>query len=293
MVTFLHYPVRGQQVVTAIAKQGAFACLRVWCVVSCSLVAGTAAAADQRAGGYVEAGASWLYFNYQETGSAGQVLNEETGDIPGVYVAWSSVFGSYAWARLEASYASHSVTYEGQTQAGAPLTTSTHERLIHYDGRVGGQWLQTAIAVRPFLSVRYQRWDREIQPTASSLALNEYYRWWEAGVGVESCGSGWSWAAEVCLDLGVFRTTAAEVEVALGSDPDNYPVLEPGDGSGYRVQLRWSPPASSHLVVSLFHAAWDFDRSDSELVRLGFAQLRIREPASEASRQGVRVALRF
>lgn len=278
----------------AVAKQWSVNQLLAGCLGLMPLAAAaTVAGPDRSAGGYVEVGASWFYFDYQETGDAGQVLNEETGDIPGVYIAWSPDLGSRLWLRLEASYASHSLTYDGQTQAGAPLTTSTHERLIHYDGRVGGQWFQGNLAVRPYLSARYQRWDREIQPTPTTLGLNEYYRWWEAGAGVESCSHGWSWAAEACLDLGVFRTTAAEVEVALGNDPDNYPVLEPGGGSGYRVQLRWSPPALSQLVVSLYHAAWDFERSDSELVNLGLARLRIHEPASEASRQGIRVALRF
>lgn len=241
----------------------------------------------------LEVGASWVYFHYQEEDQNGQTLNKETGDIPGVYLAWRPSVGRYFWGRLEASYASHTVDYDGQTQAGAPLTTTTHERLIHYDGRLGAAWEYQGLQLQPYLSARYQRWDREIQPTTVTGGLNEYYRWWEAGGGVEGCASRLDWASEVCLDLGGFRTLDGEVEVALGNDPDNYPVLHQGDGAGYRVQLRWSPPQWSRLVVTLYHAAWTFERSDSESVRLGFAQFRITEPASEASRQGVRVALRF
>ncbi|SFM36413.1 hypothetical protein SAMN04487963_2246 [Marinobacter zhejiangensis] len=242
---------------------------------------------------FLEVGATWFYFDYQEESDSGQVLNKETGDIPGVFIAWTPTLGSHAWGRLEAGYASHSVEYDGQTQAGVPLTTQTHQRLIHYEARFGGEWRGGELGLRPYLAARYQRWDREIQPTGFSLGLNEDYRWWELGGGIAACTSSLSWASDLCLDLGVFRTTRGEVEVALGNDPDNYPVLEQGDGTGYRVQLQWSPQALPRLLVSLYHAAWDFERSNTELVRVGFAQLRIREPASESSRQGVRVALRF
>lgn len=277
-----------------VANQGTVLWLLTGCLLQLPLATGAVAGAEVvEAVEVIEIGASWSYVEYQEQGDSGQTLNEESGDIPGLYLAWTPAFGPHAWGRLEAGYASHNITYDGQTQAGVPLTTTTHARLIHYDGRIGGQWQQGPVVLRPYLFARYQRWDRAIQPTGTSLGLTEYYRWWEAGAGLEGCGNGMVWASELCLDLGLFRTIDGEVEVALGNDPADYPVLQPGDSTGYRAQLRWSPPGLSQLVVSVYHEAWDFKRSPSETVNLGFAQLRIREPASDTRRQGVRVALRF
>lgn len=241
----------------------------------------------------LEFGATWFQFDYQEQDTGGAVLNEESGGVPGLFLAWQPTLGDLVWGRLEAGYASHTVDYDGQTQAGAPLTTRTHQRLIHYDGRLGLRFRQDRVEWRPYAAARYQRWDRAIQPTPVSLGLDEYYRWWEAGAGLQACAVGLEWAAELCLDLNGFRTVSGEVEVALGAIGAGNPELQLGDSDGYRLQLSWSPKAVPAFGVTLFREEWSFGRSNSVLVNQGGLLFRITEPASETVRQGLRASLKF
>lgn len=241
----------------------------------------------------LEVGATWFDFEYEEQGTDGAVLNKESGDVPGLYLAWQPGFGELVWGRLEAGYASHSVAYDGQTQAGAPLATTTHQRLIHYDGRLGLHLYQGRVAWRPYLAARYQRWDRAIQPTSLSLGLDEDYRWWEAGAGLQACALELSWAAELCLDLQGFRTVSGEVEVGLDSLGAENPTLALGDSDGFRTQLTWSPRPWPRLGLAVFYEQWSFGRSNTETVTLGTAVLRVTEPASDTVRQGLRAFFRF
>ncbi|MDX1756123.1 MAG: hypothetical protein R3175_08705 [Marinobacter sp.] len=241
----------------------------------------------------LELGANWLYFDFQEESPSGQTLNQEQGDLPGVYLAWQQGVGHRFWLGLEAGYNRGKVEYDGQTQAGVPLATTTHQRLVHYDGRAGMRVEGGTLTWSPYLMARYQRWDRSIQASGLSLGLDEFYRWWETGAGLRTCAPARAWSSNLCLDLAVFRTHSAAVTVVAQALPGGEPELSVGDGEGYRVRIHWSPPPWPEVTVSVFREAWDFGAGDEERARLGRFLVRIREPASTSVRQGIRVGMTF
>ncbi|MDC0661292.1 hypothetical protein [Marinobacter sp. SS21] len=241
----------------------------------------------------LQLGTNWLYFDFREESPSGATLNQEQGDLPGVYLNWHRDLGRRFWLELDAGYNRGQVQYDGQTQAGVPLTTSTRQRLIHYDGRLGVHLESPTLTWRPYLMARYQRWDRSIQSSGLSLQLDEFYRWWEIGAGVAACAPAQTWFSNFCVDVAAFLTHSGNVRVAAAALPGGEPELSLGDGEGYRLQLHWSPPPWPEVNVSLFREAWDFGDGDEELTRLGRLLVRIREPASESVRQGIRVGLKF
>lgn len=241
----------------------------------------------------LQLGANWLYFDFREESQSGATLNQERGDLPGIFFNWQVDLGTRIWLGLEAGYNRGKVHYDGQTQAGLPLTTTTHERLIHYDGRLGARVETSMLTWHPYLMARYQRWDRSIQSSGLSLELDEFYRWWESGAGIGGCAPAHAWFSNLCFDIEAFLTHSGNVRVSAEALPGGEPELSIGDGEGYRIQIHWSPPPWPEVNVSLFREVWDFSAGDEELTRLGRFLVRIREPASESVRQGIRVGLKF
>lgn len=241
----------------------------------------------------VEFGAQWLQFDYREESDAGSILNEESGDIPGVYLAWRNQIDRL-WLELEGHYAKGSVDYEGGTQSGRPLSTETDQRLVQYRLRAGGSLPINNLDVAPYGMVAHQRWDRFIKPTSSTLGLREDYRWWEAGAGVRACGTAWQERiGALCLSAEAFRTFNGGIEVHLESVQLGRPRLELGEGNGYRLELDWSPAPVPAVNLSLFYEQWHHGESNTVSVQRGGTIFLISEPQSDTARLGARVALKL
>lgn len=250
------------------------------------LIASTASAEMQ-------IGAQWLRFDYREESDTGNTLNKESGDVPGVYLAWQNQF-DWLWLELEGHYAKGSVAYQGGTQSGRPLSTETEQRLIQYRLRAGASFPLNNLDVTPYGMLAHQRWDRFIKPTASTLGLKEDYRWWEAGAGVRACGTAWQErVGTLCLSAEGFRTFNGDVEVNLESVQLGRPQLELGEGSGYRLELDWSPAPAPTINLGLFYEQWHHGESNTVGVQRGGTIFLISEPQSDAERLGLRVALKF
>lgn len=240
--------------------------------------------------GDVRIGVHGQDFQNEETSPRNVTLNREDGELAGVFLRAQTNVG-FAWLEAGASYAKGDVDYEGFTQGGRSLSTETTERLIDYRLRAGVpvEWRQSTLT--PYLVAGYQRWDRAIHPTASTLGLNEFYRWWEAGAGARWCG-GFVYG-DICVLGEAFGTVAGTVEVGLEPVGLGRPELDLGDGTGVRMELDWSPALAPHLSLGWFYERWDHGESNTVRVQRNGTVFGVSEPDSETARQGLRLAIRF
>lgn len=240
--------------------------------------------------GDVRIGSHWQYFDYEETSSQNVTLNREDGGLPGVFLRAQTQLG-FAWLEAGTSYAKGDVDYKGLTQGGRSLETTTTQRLIDYRLRAGVPFALQQSTLTPYLVTGYQRWDRAIHPTASTLGLDEFYRWWEAGAGARWCG-GFGYG-EVCALGEVFGTVEGTVEVGLEPVGLGRPELDLGEGTGVRLELDWSPALAPHLSLGWFYERWDHGESNTVFVQRSGTVFGVSEPDSETVRQGLRLAIRF
>jgi len=85
-----------------------------------ALFAPTAAIAQPDKGSVLSIATSVLRFGYQEFNDAGQMLDREDGNIPGVVVGMSNNSGSWLFAG-DFSYHGGSADYDGQTNTAVPV----------------------------------------------------------------------------------------------------------------------------------------------------------------------------
>lgn len=100
---------------------------------------------------------------------AGTTLVRETGWLPGVTarVDWQADrLGLFAGGELY----QHGISYQGQTQAGAPAQSTSATRLTQL--RAGASYAVTA-AVAAFAGAEWDSWRREIEPAAGAAGLQE------------------------------------------------------------------------------------------------------------------------
>ncbi|UTW47543.1 hypothetical protein [Bacterioplanoides sp. SCSIO 12839] len=121
------------------------------------------------------------HFSYKEFSDNGSELNHETATLPVVSAAafWHI---HDVELMLAASMQQGTADYQGETQGGANLDTSTDEALRQYqlglNYRLGES--QRRVAVR----YAFHHWQRDIQPRGFSSGLSETYRWQLFSLGI-------------------------------------------------------------------------------------------------------------
>ncbi len=111
----------------------------------------------------------------------------------------SVAVAAYFYGTIQDSYATGHVSGSGsyvgglvgQTNGGAPITTTTEQQIANVELRAGYQFRQTQ-QVRQILyfGAANHSWQRNIQPTYTSSGmpvrgLSETYRWWQAFLGIK------------------------------------------------------------------------------------------------------------
>ena len=164
-------------------------------------------------------------FHYKEFADDDSVLDREDGNIPGV--ATTLRYDNSTWGIVSStSFYSGDAAYDGQTQLGIPITTTTKEQMFGFTlhayrhvafGGPRGSELYSGLG--------YQWWGRDISPTRTSRGttvsgLYEEYRWWTAFLGgqlslTSDSTSRWD------IDARILRTINPTVEVDFAGSTDN------------------------------------------------------------------------
>ena len=247
--------------------------------------------------GELQVAPSLHYFNYSEFSDDGGLFNRETGFLPGLQINAGNRFGQAFWGYLQAEFYRGTVDYDGQTQSGVPHLTDSDTVLY----RLGGS-LSYALGenFRPYLSLRYLRWDRTIRDNFNPMlganvpGVYEQYRWWEAGVGARADLSHRA-DKQWLLDVALLRILNPEMEIDLENRGFGSPVLPLGEEFGVRAELTWIKHWQENRKVdlSLYYEAWDFGRSADIVVNRGTLFMVIHEPRSETRNAGARLTFTF
>lgn len=222
--------------------------------------------------------AELMQFDYEETDSAGNTLNQETGYIPGLTLAASHPYHSI-FNTLEFSIYDGEVDYDGRTQTGQPHQTTTEQNILRVLYRLS--WSPQAMKGALYGKVYWQQWDRDIQPNNNVLGLFERYRWWtlEAGVQVPFIKDQ---RRNLLFEIGALATTNGTIKIDLSELGFGEPTLDLGNDYGFAAKLKYELlyTRNSSFQFGLQFRRWEFGRSNSKTVSDGNTEIVITEPDS-------------
>jgi hypothetical protein len=232
----------------------------------------------------IEASTRLLNFNYEEFDESGRSLNKETGVIPGLSISSANTLKDFTSA-FSFEFYSGDVDYDGQTQAGAPHTTTTDETQYRLFYMLA--WSPEAISSSLYGKIIWQQWDRDIAPANNVAGLYEQYRWWafEAGILTTLYDNGMdTWQFE----LGASKVNNGTIKIDLETYDFGQPTLDLGTGSGLSTAIKYKHqmPSQDDIGLSLEYRYWTFGRSNTETISNSFSSITITEPRS-VSKQAI------
>ncbi|MBI3903995.1 MAG: hypothetical protein HY306_13805 [Nitrosomonadales bacterium] len=241
----------------------------------------------------LDAGFSLLHFDYREFKDAGSQFNRESGFIPGVALTLGRA--NKDWDVLgRFSYNSGTVGYDGKTQSGLPILTSTEETLYDFSAQMGRRFFlgPEIIPVRIYGEIGYRQWKRDIHSTPVATGLLETYQWNYASAGA-TLPIIQVPSATVSIDAKL--TSAFNSSIAVNSrglyDTAN---LTLGSRNGFRISLPISLPRQEGFQFNIvpFFEQWSFGRSNVEsLTQHGLIVGTVFEPRSETKTTGIQIRL--
>jgi hypothetical protein len=151
----------------------------------------------------VSAATGGMQYHARETNAKGFVTNQENGRLPSheLTLRWTP---SPWYAQLYLQRAASGVLYQGYTQIGLPLTTTTELALAQWQLQAGWQWLGPyEQQIRLGTGLSQSTIDRNILPSLGSLPLRETLRTrqWLIAADWQKTWSG-AWPKPVSLSVG-------------------------------------------------------------------------------------------
>jgi len=227
-----------------------------------------------------------LHFDYTELSTSDQILDRETGWLPGFEVRINHSLSPGWLINLYTSYYQGTVDYDGQTQSGTPFTTDTGTRFF----RLGAQIEKLIIEdIGLFISAQSHQWKRDIHDTNTISGITEIYEWIEYSAGI-SYGLHISNKDSIKLDAGLLVISNAEIHVDLSRVDLGSTTLDIGDGTGGRLNLAWNRQynKTTQYGIGFFYEAWDFGRSNTKATAGGSNIVYATEPSSETRNIGLK-----
>ena len=228
---------------------------------------------------------AFLHFDYTEFSTSDQVLNSETGWLPGVEARFDHTFANDWLASIYTSFFRSMVNYDGQTQSGTPHTTDTGTEFF----RLGAQLEKIIIKnTGLFVSVQSHQWERDIHDNNNISGITESYQWLEYSAGINYRYSI-NDKDNLKLNAGLLITRNAEIYVDLSRVNLGSTTLDIGDGTGARLKLDWNRQHNETMRygLGLFFEGWDFGRSNTKATEGGSNIVYVTEPRSETRNIGL------
>lgn len=231
---------------------------------------------------------SWRDYDARETTPAGFVLNHERGDVSGPAVGLVVRGTSGQWA-LQAAHEAGDLVYDGFTQFGLPLRTSTSlgvNRLalgwVPWEPRLG------PVTLWPGLQLTRQRITRAIRASPLSTPLTEKLdtTFVHAGVSMRlALSSRWSVQADGALG----RPLAQRLLVDTAGIYDKFTLRPAARTVGrFGAGIAWQPSSDLCASLRIGHESWHFGSSGSRVItRDGVAVGSATYPGSRQRLDGV------
>ena len=231
-----------------------------------------------------------LYFNYREFNTSGNLLDKETGFIPGIAFNYTT---NYKNSDVTAYISHHDgrVDYTGKTQGGKDHTTKTNQILIKYGIQLTSHETPDFPA-RLLFSFAYHTWDRDILSTINVQGLHEFYSWHEFSLGLRFQGE--------TIDNSFYWTN---ISALLIYNPEIVVFLDTGDKSlnigenlGFRLHVgkTWKMENSHSISLSFKSEYFEFERSNTIFVNSFFGRsVFITEPDSVSFHNSFNLTLSY
>lgn len=241
----------------------------------------------------LDVGFSLFHFDYREFKDDGSQFNRESGYIPGVVLTLGK-----ATKGLEASgkfsYFNAEIGYDGKTQSGTPILTSTDETLYDLSFQLGKQLALTPkiVPVRLYGDIGYRYWKRDIRSTTVATGLLETYQWNYVSAGVTLPIMQTSWG-NIAFDARLTRTFNSSIDVGFRNLYDTVG-LTLANRNGFLISLPISLPQQQgfRLHIEPFWEEWSFGRSNTKnLTQNGSVVGTVFEPQSKTRATGITVGL--
>jgi len=233
---------------------------------------------------------SLYHFNYKEFDTTGELLDKETGFIPGIKLQYSTSL-KHDEISLYMSIHDGQVDYSGETQNGTPHRTKTNQQLFKAGVQLKSR-KSSAFPARLLFSYTYNIWDRDILTTNNVLGLHERYTWDEFSLGLNFQG-----------DINSNSFYWADFSTLLIYDPKMLVYLENGNKTlrlGVNIGVRllagktWMINNSNSFSASLSTEYFEFGRSNSIFTDDFFGQsVFITEPRSESFHSSMNIAYSY
>jgi hypothetical protein len=237
---------------------------------------------------------SLFHFDYREFKDDGRQFNRESGYIPGMVLTLGRA--TEDWDILgKFSYHSAEIGYDGKTQTGTQILTSTNETLYDLSIQLGKQLFLTPeiMPVRLYGKIGYRQWERDIRSTPIATGLLETYQWGYASAGATLPVMQTSWG-DIAFDARLTRMFNSSIDVSFRGLYDTVN-LTLDNRIGFRVSLPISLPLQEgfQLHIDPFWEEWSFGKSNTEnLTQNGSIVGTLFEPRSETRATGIMVGLK-
>ena len=237
-------------------------------------------------------GVGAMNFELEEFSREGDRLVRESGWLNGIDAA-VGISRKRLRAGLRVAYYAGDVDYDGQTQSGVAVDSSSDQNIWDTSALAAYRlpfWSEPRTSV--YAGGGYRHWRRDIQAVGSLAGLEETYRWWSAQTGLDL---EWQHGAHLwSLDGRLTRTINPEVSVDFDRTFDSAN-LDLGERWGWIASLAWRYRLSPSLSAGLrgFYQSWNLGRSDVEtLTANGSAAGTVFQPRLENRNYGFVLDLR-
>jgi hypothetical protein len=227
--------------------------------------------------------------------------SNEFGTLYGAQATYDHVQGNSIYTGLGLRYGGGTTTYDGSTQTGTPLTTTTNNQFLNAEGRLGYTFSldqQDRFLVSPFVGLGYHRWNRDIVTTAAATGILEKYSWGYVGPGIRT-----EYQASPQFDIGF----NAQLMLMLGGridaeivSPTTGQTFAGGGSLGNNLQYEIELPMTYHLSpdpnnnsVDLKFTPYYRSQDIGRGLPFGIAGASATEPASNTSVYGVSLGAQF
>ena len=234
---------------------------------------------------------SLLYFDYTEFSTTDQVLNTETGWLPGLEAGLSYVITPNWSASINTSYYQGTVDYDGQTQQGVPHTTDSDATLFRFGARLDRLIYKD---IHLFIAAQSHQWERDIQDKNNISGIDETYEWHEYSLGL-SANFIITNKDTINLEASYLLVRNATIFVDLSRVNLGTTTLDQGDGTGARLNLNWRHHYENDfkLGLGLFFEGWGFGRSNTRQLENSSAIIFVTEPRSETRNTGLKLNIEY
>jgi len=235
-------------------------------------------------------GLEYEYFYYSETDAFGYEVMNITGGLPGIRGSVSQ-FSKVFWC-LEGRYSSGDLAYDGQTQAGQPLTMETENSIGELRFMIGPTLEQDEGKLAIYSGLVFRQWINDSPPPGYKRDISQLY----LPIGlqmVRPIGEDATFVGNLELDVllsGTVSSSFSDLDPTFG-DAENK--QKAGTGIAFRASADFRFPLSDSVNMSIgpFLRYIYVAESETDTVDLGGVPAEVVEPENETLEAGLALSL--